>query len=279
MLEITKLVNLDQIISTDKYLRFATNQIDFTYHFRDFLYRKGKKRDTAIDRLIFHPRSLYGKNLVIGHSDWSLNKFQGLPFFILGVRKIFGTNIFPYKNFLNPLPIGITNDCKDSDVHPILGNEKHFISANDVAAPAKFDGSIYINFTPSTYPLERNQVLEIVQMTPKVTFKKVEMTNEGRVEYLRDLRTHSLVPCPRGNGIDTHRLWETLYMGGTPVLKRNPITDELTKELPVIYINNWEELVDLKLMEEKWNQLRNKKWKYDSLRMDYWISKMKDQGK
>jgi len=278
MIDITKFVENNEIITTDKYLKFASENENFVYHFRDFLFRKGYKRESYIERLVTHTRKSRGKTLIVGHSDWTLRRIQSLPLLMSGITRIFGTNVEPLGNSLAPIPLGITNNCNDSDVHPILGNEKHFISANDAEPVANFDGSIYINFTASTFPKERNQVLRVIDDYPKVTIKKVKMTNEGRVQYLRDLRTHSLIPCPRGNGIDTHRLWETLYMGGTPVLKRNPLTNELTRDLPVIYINDWKELLNLSHMEKEWNLLRERMWSYDSLGMSYWISKMKDQG-
>lgn len=37
-------------------------------------------------------------------------------------------------------------------------------------------------------------------------------------EYQEILALYKFVLCPRGNGIDTHRFWETLYKGNLPVI-------------------------------------------------------------
>lgn len=50
------------------------------------------------------------------------------------------------------------------------------------------------------------------------------------------------VACVRGNGVDTHRLWETLYRGRKPIAQRDEWLDSLEFLKPyVLYIDNWSE--------------------------------------
>ena len=49
------------------------------------------------------------------------------------------------------------------------------------------------------------------------------------------------VACPRGNGTDTHRFWETLYRGSIPVVKSSEWS-KLIAELgiPVLQLKQWD---------------------------------------
>jgi hypothetical protein len=57
-------------------------------------------------------------------------------------------------------------------------------------------------------------------------------------------QTHqfSWVGAVRGNGIDTHRLWETMYRERTPIVKRDAWSTSLEYlGLPIKLISSWEE--------------------------------------
>ena len=68
--------------------------------------------------------------------------------------------------------------------------------------------------------------------------------NNGRLEfsdYVEKLCESRFVVCPRGNGVDTHRIWETIYSGGVPVVTKA----ELHKAFPVnssIILDGWRKL-------------------------------------
>jgi hypothetical protein len=53
------------------------------------------------------------------------------------------------------------------------------------------------------------------------------------------------VICPEGNGIDTHRLWEALYLKTIPIMKKNKISPFLKKiNLPILVLNKWTDLLE-----------------------------------
>ena len=63
------------------------------------------------------------------------------------------------------------------------------------------------------------------------------------------------VACPRGNGTDTHRFWETLYRGSIPVVKRSNWSESIkTLNIPFVELSNWdfEEFRD-KIEEKKFH--------------------------
>jgi len=67
------------------------------------------------------------------------------------------------------------------------------------------------------------------------------VVQKGRVsvaEYYTDLCRSKFVLCPEGTGIDTHRVYEALLCGATPVVLRNSLT-HLYERLPVCLVNSW----------------------------------------
>lgn len=273
-LDISHLVSSGELISSDKYMRFASVNDRFIYTHRDFLYRRAEWRGCLQDRLIKNPTRFKGKTIIVGHSDWKTMPIHSLAFRIMGSKALCGINVQPWKKFSYALPLGLTNDCDDSPVHRILGNENHFLSAYEMSdTPKNFENSIYANFTVRNYPKERLPLQKLLSKLPNVSHANVDMTDRGRISYLASLRKSSLVPCPRGNGIDTHRLWETLYMGGTPVILKNRMMENLIAGLPVIVIEDWNILADQKKMEKLWEEAR-KNNKFEKLNLSFWLEKL-----
>jgi hypothetical protein len=61
--------------------------------------------------------------------------------------------------------------------------------------------------------------------------------------YLHDLARHRFCACPRGNGIDTHRFWESLYLGVVPVVERSTHAERWAREgVPMVLLDDWSEL-------------------------------------
>jgi hypothetical protein len=66
---------------------------------------------------------------------------------------------------------------------------------------------------------------------------------EGRMklaEYSKISSQYKFIACPRGNGLDTHRFWETLYRGSIPIVLRSNWS-EMIQELgiPLLMVENW----------------------------------------
>jgi hypothetical protein len=87
------------------------------------------------------------------------------------------------------------------------------------------------------------------------------------------LQMVKLVLCPEGNGVDTHRFWETLYMGGIPVVTKNPMMQSFYDRLPVLQLNSWKDLSDISLVEGKWWKLTERTYDFEILSADYWIKR------
>ena len=81
----------------------------------------------------------------------------------------------------------------------------------------------------------------------KDMFRDEEWVNvdEQRVDYyhfLLNLANHKFILCPRGNAIDCHRNWEVLYMRRVPVMKRYSYLEELFKDYPVLWVDEYSDI-------------------------------------
>jgi len=53
----------------------------------------------------------------------------------------------------------------------------------------------------------------------KATVFTVPETIQKRLDYYKTLKSTKFVVCPPGRGVDTHRIYETLFFGGIPIIK------------------------------------------------------------
>jgi hypothetical protein len=61
--------------------------------------------------------------------------------------------------------------------------------------------------------------------------------------YARRAAKYKFIACPRGNGLDTHRFWESLYRGSIPVVLESPWARVMKSYgLPIVIISSWTEL-------------------------------------
>jgi hypothetical protein len=96
------------------------------------------------------------------------------------------------------------------------------------------DIEVYMNFKSSTNASKRQDCIDALQNDSRVT----QRTNLSVEDYYRDLCRSKFVLCPEGTGIDTHRVYESLFCGATPVVLRNALSP-LYEKLPVCIVNNW----------------------------------------
>lgn len=67
-------------------------------------------------------------------------------------------------------------------------------------------------------------------------------------EYCRQLSMSYFSTCPMGEGFDTYRFWESLWMGAIPIVKRHPFYSGLREaypNLPFLEVEEWTEVESL----------------------------------
>jgi hypothetical protein len=129
------------------------------------------------------------------------------------IEKIFTQNIDYNHPKLELLPIGLANEMWPH------GNISSLYKTIKNTYLYKKSKSIYININPNTYGY-RKELLDKIILTKTYSVSN----NKPYEDYLIELSQHRFCLCIRGNGIDTHRFWEALYLGVIPVIINNNIT-------------------------------------------------------
>jgi len=93
---------------------------------------------------------------------------------------------------------------------------------------------VYANFMVTTNSVKRKECLNCFKDDPRL----VHHQNLSVPEYFMDLCKSKFVLCPEGTGTDTHRVYEALYCGATPVVLRNSLS-HLYQKLPVCIVDKW----------------------------------------
>lgn len=250
------------IITTDRYLQFCCEN-KICYIKTDYFYIgkfnwRGESHPNSTDEIC-----------VIGHSDYPITTEISNKF-----KMVFCINRNTDSDKVFGIPLGITN-YGESEIHNIYGNIDIIIEVmNENIIKEKL---VYLNINTNTFPSERNQIVDKFSKEEWVKSGYIENTLEGRKQFLRDIKSSKFVFCPRGNGIDTHRLWETLYMGSIPIVKYEE-THHLFTDLPILFIEDWDE-VNEDFLNEKHLEIINKEWNLDKLKISYWENFIKEKIK
>ncbi|MBC8459295.1 MAG: hypothetical protein H8D67_14980 [Deltaproteobacteria bacterium] len=173
----------------------------------------------------------------------------------------FAQNCDVYDDRLIPIPIGVENDAWARPEHKkevILSLRKKKV---------KKQALVYLNANRITN-FDRPYVYQLFENKEWCTIEHgkhgVDFNN-----YAWKVWSHKFVLCPEGNGQDTHRTWESLYLGSFPIVMRRRFTEEFAKHLPILVIDNWSE-VTKDLLEEGYQKFVMKNWNWNVLKMDYW---------
>ncbi|KAH9586475.1 hypothetical protein LSM04_004785 [Trypanosoma melophagium] len=151
-----------------------------------------------------------------------------------------------------PIPIGIENNYNPYGRHIDVYRESfhHVRSRNDTRDGDNNKKLLLIAFGLSSYHAYRSEVLRVVKkafegyssnitLVERKKGKGVKVTARDVQSYLYLLSQHRFVLAPRGNGMDTHRLWEALYMGSVPIVERSTMDSRLLSGLPVLLVDNF----------------------------------------
>jgi hypothetical protein len=148
--------------------------------------------------------------------------------------KWYAQNVNIDHSKLSPIPIGLAND------RWAHGNKKIFNEINNNNSIQK-NIICYANFDINTNITERKNCLDNIPQEfiyPKTDFQS----------YLTQLKSSLFTVSPEGNGIDCHKTWEALYLKTIPIVKKSILTWKFYQmNIPLILIDDWEELKNIKL--------------------------------
>jgi len=262
----------NSFICTDAYYKHANLCENCYYHKSDAIFRGINWRGNPLPSLVRTSLKKKKVNLILGHSDQMTNLERILFLRLLGYGNIYGVNVVRFRDTSIPIPIGITNNTNESEFHRLFGNSELLMKANQFDFLTQSNGLVYGCFSTKTNLKERLPLAKLL-LQSKHAFEEPEFTIDGRIRYLENLRKYAFTACPVGNGIDTHRLWEVLYMGGIPIIKKNRILESMLEDLPFVLVRNWEQIKDEQFLQDSWDRLSTRQnYNFNKLRIDYWIN-------
>ena len=219
------------------------------------------------------------KNFVIlisGNSDFAIDKkiIKKAP---KNIYKWYCQNAIEDNLKIEPIPIGLENKYDSlrnghgvsyfdrmSEKEYLLSNKKKLDTAN---------GKLYANFNILTNRQYRTKIKDVCVNIEYIDWDEPDLTIDEF--YSRSIHYEAVI-CPAGNGIDTHRLWEMLYIGLVPITFK--VGDhkiyELYNLLPIVILDSEH---DLYKKEDLFNKIENAKNKRDNIELldiNYWKNKI-----
>tara|TARA_B100001996_G_scaffold140942_2_gene107176 strand:- start:7881 stop:8909 length:1029 start_codon:yes stop_codon:yes gene_type:complete len=223
-----------------------------------------------IDNLFYHLKKfnkLENLSLITHQTDKLITKkdFEKRP---ASIYKWFSVNVGYNNKSLIPIPIGLASDFSLKNL-----NSTDFSDFNKNNF-YKDEIKMYINFKTNTNFHERKLLYK--QFENK-SWVDIDPPDLNKNIYLNKLKISSFVLCPWGNGIDTHRFWETLYSGSIPVTKKHK-TYEAAKDLPVLFVDDYNE-IGFDLLSDFMKNLDLKKYNFKKLTKNYWNEEVSNKKK
>ena len=102
---------------------------------------------------------------------------------------------------------------------------------------------IYFNFNISTNPHKRNICYNSIS-------KKIKFLDTiNPYDNLERLSKYEFCICPEGNGVDTHRLWEAIYLQTVPIVLKTPFILILQQKynFNMVLLDSWDLFDETKL--------------------------------
>jgi hypothetical protein len=209
--------------------------------------------------------------LITGNSDYPIDeyRFYSKP---NNIKKWYAQNALINDEILIPLPIGLENKLGSiRSGHGVgyydrVSEKESLLSRSIITHPTK---KYYSNFSIETNYLYRLKIKNICINSPHIDW---EESNLSLTEFFNKILEYDAVICPIGNGVDTHRLWEVLYSNRIPITIK--VSDfkiyELYEKLPIIMLDDENDLYNEKLLDEKLNEIKNKQYDMSLLDFSYW---------
>ena len=167
----------------------------------------------------------------------------------------------PSTSKISPLPAGLENarfrnNGKISNFQAAFKNK--IIKTNKILS----------SFNPNTNFKERNPLINIAKKHTDIDI----LHFEDRLEYLKQLSTFEFNLCPEGNNYESHRIWESLIFGTTPIVVKNNVNNNFFNlGVPLLMINNWSELNELTFSDLKtMNKINAEKNYLDFVLYEFW---------
>jgi len=215
-----------------------------------------KKLEMYFERIDQH----YSQNryvIIVGKTDQAFEKTIIPP----NVVKIFMNNINE-NEVLHFLPMGRDFRSIDSFQNSTIMNNNRSILC-------------YCNYSLDTYPL-RKVIFNDIRTKHFIRFENMGTFLNytiSRDVFFQRLNNSKFVICPRGNGLDTFRFYDSIYSGAIPIVVKCKF-HHYFQDAPILFLENEGEYKNLTedYLNEMYEKLKYKKSDYyKSMDFNTWI--------
>ena len=176
------------------------------------------------------------------------------------ISQWFSINIAHIDSNLIPIPLGIVGH----------DNKKNLTSGNlnKINLDKKREDKIYVNFNLNTNYFHR---IIAVKKVLKIKDAIVEKPNMELNEYVKKLSNYKYSITPWGNGVDTHRMWESIYSGCVPITQNHTAFRNI-QDLPIIFVDSYKEISKEMLRNYNFENIN-----YEKLKFSWWFDLIQKQ--
>lgn len=130
---------------------------------------------------------------------------------------------------------------------------------------------LYINFSVKTNKKARQPLIDYFSKFDQVVINPKGLDYKT---YLTHLGNSKFVLCPRGNGLDTHRYFETILMGAIPVVENSTLWT-VYRETTSFVISDLR-LVTIDMLNSPDPYLTNRNFSRDIMMWNYWEKRINE---
>ena len=179
------------------------------------------------------------------------------------IKKWYGMNCYIRHPKLIPVPIGMTTYDKKH------GNMK--LLEKVINRTTSKTNLLYVNCDVRS---NRNKRVPLMELMRRKGYKVIvgEKSLDQEI-YWTELAQSKFIISPPGNGVDCHRIWESIYLGTIPIVERNIVLEPFT-HLPILFIDDWN-VINNEFLERKWEEFSQKTFDTRMCYMKYWAENIK----
>lgn len=171
------------------------------------------------------------KRIVLADDDLTWRANELLKLFPQHTQ-IYAVNLIEDCDRVRGIPLGLESPSYRS------GGRLHDFQKEFSINPKKRDISILAIWNSATNIKSRKKASSTLAKNSNV-LRLGKRISPQTFHFL--IRRSLFVACPRGNGLDTHRIWESLYLGAIPIILKRDYFSALNG-WPIFTIESWENL-------------------------------------
>lgn len=225
-----------------------------------------------------------GKRLLLGQNDNPVKTISSVP---ENINKWYSTNVCVNHPKIECLPLGVHPAAEKFIPQYLDGPKTGLLYVNfscersdeyncNSDRPHIFRTNVFEHFKNncSWATVKERPVKKNVRGGKTVGVSFASGHTKGQEDYVKNLSRHLFALAPQGNGIDTCRMWECLYLGVIPIVQKSALTEAFS-DLPILEVESskWTD-IDSAMLTETYEEMSGRKYNTDKLKKSYWVEQI-----